>query len=75
MDWRVPLLAHKLPGTQGCLPGFNVFSPVLGGHRIIVRTDNMAVVSHINRQGGSRSRTLDRLACCLLLGPSTSSCP
>ncbi len=27
----------------------------------------MAVVSHINRQGGSRSRTLDRLARCLLL--------
>ncbi len=31
------------------------FLPVLGGHHIIVRTDNMAVVSHINRQGGSRS--------------------
>ncbi len=38
------------------------FLPVLGEHHIIVRTDNMAVVSHINRQGGSRSRTLDRLA-------------
>ncbi len=43
------------------------FLPVLGGHHIIVRTDNMAVVSHINRQGGSRSRTLDRLAHRLLL--------
>ncbi len=62
MDRRVPLLAHKLPGTQGCLPCFDVFSP-----HIIVRTDNMAVVSHINRQGGSRSRTLDRLARRLLL--------
>ncbi len=37
------------------------FLLVLGGHRIIVRTDNMAVVSHINRQGVSQSRTLDRL--------------
>ncbi len=27
MDRRVPLLAHKQPGTQGCLPGFDVFSP------------------------------------------------
>ncbi len=27
MDRRVPFLAHKLPGTQGCLPGFDVFSP------------------------------------------------
>ncbi len=43
------------------------FLPVLGGHHIIVRTDNMAVVSHINHQGGSKSRTLDRLARHLLL--------
>ncbi len=27
MEGRVPLLAYKLPGTQGCLPGFEVFSP------------------------------------------------
>ncbi len=27
VDRRVPLLAHKLLGTQGCLPGFDVFSP------------------------------------------------
>ncbi len=46
---------------------FMYFLPILGGHHIIVRTDNMAVVSHINRQGGSRSRTLDRLARRLLL--------
>ncbi len=43
------------------------FLPVLGGYHIIVRTDNMAVVSHIDHQGGSRSRTLDRLAHRLLL--------
>ncbi len=43
------------------------FLPVLRGHHIIVRTDNMAVVSHINHQGGSRSCTLDRLARRLLL--------
>ncbi len=63
MDRRVPLLAHNLPGTQGCLLVFFV----LGGHHIIVRTDNMAVVPYINRQGGSRSRTLDRLARRVLL--------
>ncbi len=34
------------------------FLPVLGGYHIIVRTDNMAVVSHINRQGGSPSSPL-----------------
>ncbi len=31
MDRRVPFLAHKLPGTQGCLPGFDVFSPYSRG--------------------------------------------
>ncbi len=27
MESRVSFLAHKLPGTQGCLPGFDAFSP------------------------------------------------
>ncbi len=27
MDGRVPLLAYKLPGTQGCLSGFEVLFP------------------------------------------------
>ncbi len=43
------------------------FLPILGNHHVIVSTDNMEAVSHINRQGGSRSRTLDRLARRLLL--------
>ncbi len=67
VEGRVPLLAYKLPGTQVFL-ALKYFLPVLGGHHIIVRTDNMAVVSQgINRQGGSKSRTLDRLARYLLL--------
>ncbi len=52
---------------SGLLQALMHFLPVLGEHHIIVRTDNMAVVSHISRQGGSRSRTLDRLAHRLLL--------
>ncbi len=43
------------------------FLPSFRGYHVIVRTDNMAVVSHINRQGGSRSRTLNRHAHRLLL--------
>ncbi len=27
MDRKVAFLAHKLPGTQGCLPGFDAFYP------------------------------------------------
>ncbi len=43
------------------------FLPSLRGCHVIVRTDNMAVASNINRQGGSRSRTLNRHARRLLL--------
>ncbi len=38
------------------------FLPFLKGCHVIVRTENMAVLSHVNRQGGSRSRTLNRHA-------------
>ncbi len=38
------------------------FLPLLRRCHVKVRTDNMVVVSHINRQGGSRSRILNRLA-------------
>ncbi len=41
--------------------------PFLKGFHVIVRMDNMAVVSHVNRQEGSRSRTLNRHARHLLL--------
>ncbi len=43
------------------------FLPLLRGCHVIVRMDNIAVIYHINRQGGSRSCTLNRLACRLLL--------
>ncbi len=43
------------------------FIPFLSHSHVIVRKDNMAVVSHINCQGGSRSRTLNRHARQLLL--------
>ena len=39
----------------------------LRGHHVLVRTDNMSVVSYINRQGGLRSRPLCRLAHQILL--------
>ncbi len=54
VEGRVPLLAYKLPGTQGCLPGFEVFSP---------RSRGASYYS----QDGQYGRTLDRLARHLLL--------
>ncbi len=54
VEGRVPLLAYKLPGTQGCLPGFEVFSPHSRG-------------ASYYSQDGQYGRTLDRLARHLLL--------
>ncbi len=44
MDRRVPFLAHKLPGTQGCLPGFDAFSP---------RSRGASYLSQNGQYGGS----------------------
>ncbi len=49
------------------------FLPSLRGCHVIVRTDNMEVVSHINRQGGSRPHTLNRHARRLLLWTQTEA--
>ncbi len=59
MDRRVPLLAHNCLELRAVFLALMYFLPVLGGHHIIVRMDNMAVVSHMC--------TLDRLARRLLL--------
>ena len=37
------------------------FLPYLRGHHVLVRSDNMSVVSYVNRQGGLRSRALRAL--------------
>lgn len=43
------------------------FLPDLIGHHVLVRSDNMAVVSYKNYQGGLRSRPLYKLSRSLLL--------
>ncbi|XP_051740767.1 uncharacterized protein LOC127507586 [Ctenopharyngodon idella] len=43
------------------------FLPDLWGHHVLVRTDNMSVVSYINHQGGLRSRQLCKLSHQILL--------
>ncbi|KAA0701345.1 hypothetical protein E1301_Tti024361 [Triplophysa tibetana] len=43
------------------------FLPVLRDHHVLIRTDNTAVVSYINHQGGLRSRPLCKLAHQVLL--------
>ncbi len=68
-EWKEELLSWHINCLElrAVFLALKYFLPVLGGYHIIARTDNMAVVSHIDHQGGSRSRTLDRLARRLLL--------
>ncbi len=47
------------------------FWPLLLGKHVLVRTDNTAVVSYINRLGGIRSHRMSQLACHLLLWSHT----
>ncbi len=49
------------------------FLPVLGGYHIIVRTDNMAVVSHINVQQVHGRAPWTGLHAIFSFGPKTSS--
>ncbi len=58
---------HHLTWHINCLEMLAVFRalkhflPNLRGHHVLVRTDNISVVSYINRQGGLHSRPLYRL--------------
>ncbi len=68
MDRRVPLLAHKLPGTQGRLPGFDVFSPCPRGASYHSQNgQHGGCVPHKPPGGFTVAWTLDRLARRLLL--------
>ncbi len=62
LSWHINCLE-----LRAVILGLIHFLPSLRGCHVIVMTDNMLVVSHINRQGGSRSRTLNRPARRLLL--------
>lgn len=47
------------------------FLPYLRGQHVLVKTDNSTVVAYINRQGGTRSRQLHRLAREIIVWSST----
>ncbi len=59
---------HHLTWHINCLEMLAVFRalkhflPDLRNHNVLVRTDNTAVVSYINHQGGLRSHPLNKLA-------------
>ncbi len=55
-------VAHQLPGDAGRVSSTETLPPGPIDHHVLVRTDNTAVVSYINHQGGLCSRPLYRLA-------------
>ncbi len=73
MDRRVPFLAQKLPGTQGCLPGFDAFSPRSWGASYNSQNGQYGGSVPHKPSGGSRSCTLDSLGRRLLLWSSPCS--
>ncbi len=62
--WRGHHLAWHINRLEmlAVFQALKYFLPDLRGHHVLVRTDNTAVVSYINHQGGLRSRHLYRLA-------------
>ncbi len=60
-------MAHQLPRNDGSISALKYFLQQLRGYHVLVRVDNMAVVSYINHQGGLRWHRLNRLAQQVLL--------
>ncbi len=67
LDRRVPLLAHKLPGAESCLPGMDSFSPLSQGVLHGCQDGQHGNSVLCNPPGGSQLRTLNRHAPRLLL--------
>ncbi len=55
-------LPHQLLGNASSLSSLPVFLPDLIGRHVLIRSDNMSVVSYINHQGGVSSKRLFILA-------------
>ncbi len=66
----VRLLHPRYPRRRGC-QGVRETYPLLFGKHVLVRTDNTAAVSYINRLGGIRSHRMSQLARHLLLWSHT----
>ncbi len=61
----LPYGSHRLE-MLAVFFALKAFLLALKGHHVLVRSDSMTVVAYINRQGGLRSHSLDRIACRLL---------
>ncbi len=72
LDRATTALAHQLPGAVGSAFSLTAFSSGhCWGKHVLVRMDNTAVVSYINRLGGIRSHLMSQLAHHLLLWSHT----
>ncbi len=71
LDGASTALAHQLPRAAGSASSLAAVRPLLLGKHVLVRTDNTAAVSYINRMGGIRSHRMSQLARHLLLWSHT----
>ncbi len=67
LDRRILELAHKSFGTTASLPGSQTVLTTVESCHVLVRTDNMTVVSYLNRQERLYSHPLYGLARSVLL--------
>ena len=67
LDPYRPQAPNQLFGAQGGNLCPTALAPVLQGHQLMIATDNLTVVSYINKQEGTRSPTFLRLTVELLL--------
>ncbi len=71
LDRAPTALAHQLPRAVDSALALRQFRPLLLGKHVLVRMDNTAAVSYINRLGGIRSHRMSQLAHHLLLWSPT----
>ncbi len=71
LDRAPTALAHQLPGAVGSAFSLAAVPATAVGQARLVRTDNTAAVSYINRLGGIRSHRMSQLARHLLLWSHT----
>ncbi len=71
--WTGPRLLWHVNCLElfGSASGLAAVPPLLLGKHVLVRTDNTAAVSYINRMGGIRTRRMSQLARHLLLWSHT----
>lgn len=60
-------MEHQFSGIAHCLLALKGFIDKIKGQDILVYTDNICIKAHLSCQGGTRSKSLQNLACSLFM--------